>query len=184
MFLPSQSWNIVLMLCPCARHFTLKCLTWLRWKWVPGRTGMVMCTIDKLNAPKWLQDCMLSVDLKLHTNEQFQWPDGKMWSRQMNLQTWYQAIKLQFLRNYRRYTGFYLNSTMPQLTCSSSHTEKGETRVFLWKPHTLGLYQCATPPLYRLVYSYTGFKYEGLLKGISVVESNNTPGPVFSYRLR
>ena len=30
---PSQSWDIVSMLCPWARHFTLKCFTWLRWKW-------------------------------------------------------------------------------------------------------------------------------------------------------
>ena len=29
MFLPSQSWDIVKMLCPWARHFTLKCFTWL-----------------------------------------------------------------------------------------------------------------------------------------------------------
>ena len=27
MFLPSQSWDIVKMVCPWARHFTLKCFT-------------------------------------------------------------------------------------------------------------------------------------------------------------
>ena len=27
---------------------------------------------DKFNAPKWLQDCMLSVELRWHTNEQVQ----------------------------------------------------------------------------------------------------------------
>ena len=27
MFLPSQSWDIVRMFCPWARHFTLKCFT-------------------------------------------------------------------------------------------------------------------------------------------------------------
>ena len=27
---------------------------------------------DKFNARKWLQDCMLSVELKLHTNQQVQ----------------------------------------------------------------------------------------------------------------
>ena len=43
---PSQSWDIVPMLCPWARHFTLKCFIWLRWKWVPGRTEMKMCTIS------------------------------------------------------------------------------------------------------------------------------------------
>ena len=34
--------------CPWARHFTLKCFTWLRWKWVPGRTEMAMCTISSM----------------------------------------------------------------------------------------------------------------------------------------
>ena len=48
MFIPSQSWDIVKMLCPWARHFTLKCFTWLRWKWVPGRTAMAMCTISSM----------------------------------------------------------------------------------------------------------------------------------------
>ena len=38
MFIPSQSWDIVSRLCPSVRHFTLKCFTWLGWKWVPGRT--------------------------------------------------------------------------------------------------------------------------------------------------
>ena len=33
---------------------------------------------DKFNAPKRLQDCMLSVELKWHTNEQVQLPGGKM----------------------------------------------------------------------------------------------------------
>ena len=28
------------------------------------------------NATKWLQDCMHSVELKWHTNEQVQWPGG------------------------------------------------------------------------------------------------------------
>ena len=32
----------------------------------------------KFNAPKRLQDCMLSVELKWHTNEQVQRPGGKM----------------------------------------------------------------------------------------------------------
>ena len=29
-------------------------------------------------APKWLQDCMLSVGLRWHTIEQVQWPGVKM----------------------------------------------------------------------------------------------------------
>ena len=34
---------------------------------------------DEFNAPTWLRDCVLSVcvELKWHTNEQVQWPDGK-----------------------------------------------------------------------------------------------------------
>ena len=48
MFLSSQSWDIVAMLCPWAKHFTLKWFTWLRWKWVPGRTEMAICTISSM----------------------------------------------------------------------------------------------------------------------------------------
>ena len=48
MFLPSHSWDIVSMVCYWARHFTLKFFTWLRWKWVLGRTEMVMCTISSM----------------------------------------------------------------------------------------------------------------------------------------
>ena len=48
MFLRSQSWDIVKMVCPWATHFILKCFTWLRWKWVPGRTEMAMCTISSM----------------------------------------------------------------------------------------------------------------------------------------
>ena len=47
-YLPSQYWDIVSMLRPRARHFILKCFTWLRWKWVPGRTEMAMCTIRSM----------------------------------------------------------------------------------------------------------------------------------------
>ena len=40
---------------------------------------MAMCTnvYDTFNAPKWLQDCMLTGKLKWHTNEVVQWPWGK-----------------------------------------------------------------------------------------------------------
>ena len=48
MFLPFQSRDIVKMLCPWAWHFTLKCFTWLRWKWVHGRTEMAMCTMSSM----------------------------------------------------------------------------------------------------------------------------------------
>ena len=50
MFLLSQYWDIVSMLCPWTRHFTLKCYTWLRWKRVglPGRTEMAMYMISSM----------------------------------------------------------------------------------------------------------------------------------------
>ena len=48
MFLPSQYWDIVSMLCHWARHLTLKSCTWLRWKWVPGMTEMTMCMISSM----------------------------------------------------------------------------------------------------------------------------------------
>ena len=48
MFLPSQYWDIVSVLCPWARHLTLKCFTWLRWKWVLSRTEMEMCMISSM----------------------------------------------------------------------------------------------------------------------------------------
>ena len=77
MFLPSQSWDIVSMLCPWARHLTLKCFTLTQVKtstwW--DRDGNVY---DNFNAPKWLQDCMLYVDLKWHTTKQVQWPGSTM----------------------------------------------------------------------------------------------------------
>ena len=31
---------------------------------------------DEFNTPKWLQDCMLPVELKWYMNEQAQWPEG------------------------------------------------------------------------------------------------------------
>ena len=36
------------------------------------------CFDGVFNAPKWLQDCMLSLTLRWHTNEQVQWPGGDM----------------------------------------------------------------------------------------------------------
>ena len=65
-------------LCPWARHLTLNCFTWLRWKWVPVRTEMAMC--------------MISVKLKWQTNEQVQWPGGK--NVKVGWNTWYQTINL------------------------------------------------------------------------------------------
>ena len=47
-FLPSQCWDIVKMLCRLARHLNLKCFTWPRWKGVPGRSEMAMCTISSM----------------------------------------------------------------------------------------------------------------------------------------
>ena len=48
MFPPAQYGDIVKMCCPWARHFTLKCFTWLRWQWVPGRTEIAMCAISSM----------------------------------------------------------------------------------------------------------------------------------------
>ena len=31
---------------------------------------------DKYIAPKWLQDCMICVELKWHMDEQVEWPGG------------------------------------------------------------------------------------------------------------
>ena len=47
-FLPSQYWDIVSMLCPWARHFTPTCLTRFRCKWASGRTEIAMCTISSM----------------------------------------------------------------------------------------------------------------------------------------
>ena len=80
-FLPSQSWDIVSKLCHWARHSTLNCFIWLKWNRVSGRTEMAMCT-------RWLQNCILSLGLKWHTDEQVQWPGSRMQSRLMGLQTW------------------------------------------------------------------------------------------------
>ena len=38
MLLSAQRWTLFRCLCHWAKHFTIKCFTWLRWKWVPGRT--------------------------------------------------------------------------------------------------------------------------------------------------
>ena len=70
MFLSFQYWDIALMLCLWARHFTFKCFTWIRWK----NEYLVGSVYDQVNVPKWLQNCMLSVESKWHTNEQVQWP--------------------------------------------------------------------------------------------------------------
>ena len=48
MFFPFKYWDIVKMVCSWARHFALKCFTWLRWKWVPGWTVIAMCMISSM----------------------------------------------------------------------------------------------------------------------------------------
>ena len=47
MFLPSLYWDIS-MLCHWAMYLTPQCFTWLRQKWVPGRTEMAMCMISSM----------------------------------------------------------------------------------------------------------------------------------------
>ena len=44
----------------------------LRWKWVPGRTEMAMCMLSSMRRNGW-NDCMLSVELRWHTNKKVQW---------------------------------------------------------------------------------------------------------------
>ena len=46
-------------------------------------------------ASKWLQECMLSMELKWHTNEQVQWPGGK--NVKVGWNTWYQTINMFLL---------------------------------------------------------------------------------------
>ena len=106
MFLPSQ----ILGQCPCARHLILKCFTWFRLKWVPGRTEMTICT-------KWLQGCLLSFELKWHTNGQIQWPviGLQIWHQRINrhlyLLTWILFCKA------KRHILAYLYSKRIKLTC-------------------------------------------------------------------
>ena len=56
-------WDIVSMLCPWVKHFTLTCFTWLRCKWVLGRKEMAMCMISSMR-----------FKLKWNMTEQVQWP--------------------------------------------------------------------------------------------------------------
>ena len=49
---------------------------------------------DEFNAPKRLQDCMLSVELKWHTNEQVQGEDVKSADRSSDLISDYKPAPL------------------------------------------------------------------------------------------
>ena len=46
MFFPLNIGTLFSMLCPLERHFILACFTWLKCKWVPGRTEKAMCAIS------------------------------------------------------------------------------------------------------------------------------------------
>ena len=63
-FLPFQSWDIVSMLCQNDSLDSGANVYLVRPSWY-DRDGSVY---DKSNAPKWLQDYMLSEELKWHTN--------------------------------------------------------------------------------------------------------------------
>ena len=67
LFLPSQYWHIVSMFCHWARHLTIKCLTWLGWKWVPGTTEMTMCMISSIRRKVCRTVALLM--LRWHTDE-------------------------------------------------------------------------------------------------------------------
>ena len=82
------------MACPWARHFTLKCFTRFRCKWVPGR---IEITIRTIRSMRW-KNGTISAQLKWHTKEHVQWPDGAMWNRLMSIQSWYDNIDLHLLR--------------------------------------------------------------------------------------
>ena len=70
---PLQHWDILVsMLCPWARHPTLKCFTSLRCNWVPG-TEMVII-VRQITSTTCRQCCMLPGEVKWYRNEQVQWP--------------------------------------------------------------------------------------------------------------
>ena len=85
MFLPSQYRNINSMLCPWASHLTIKCFTWLRWKWVPGRKKMAMFMINSMRQKSCRTVCS-------PWNEQVEWPGGE--NVKFGWNTWYQTINL------------------------------------------------------------------------------------------
>ena len=72
---------------------------------------------ETFNAPKWLHDCMLSVELRWHTNEQAQWPGGKLQSRVIGLQTWYQTISLHIYLHRCVSRVLLITWRLPLITC-------------------------------------------------------------------
>ena len=57
--------------CLCPLYLTLTCFTRFRWKWVPGRAEMTMCTISSMR-----RNCCRTVCSTWslnHTNKQIQW---------------------------------------------------------------------------------------------------------------
>ena len=67
---------------PMDRHFTFTCFTLLR-RIRSNRDGNVYV---RFNAPEWLQDCMPSVELKWHMNEQVEGSGRELCSRMVSLQ--------------------------------------------------------------------------------------------------
>ena len=63
----------------CVRHFTPKCFTLLRCKWVPGGREMAI-VVGQVTSATWLQCCMLPGELKWYMDEQVQWP-GIIWCK-------------------------------------------------------------------------------------------------------
>ena len=85
------------MLCPWARQFTLKCFTWLRWKWEPGRTYMVMCTISSMHRNSFRTVCSQwswnGTRMKMSSDQGGGGARCKN-SRIICFQIWYQIINL------------------------------------------------------------------------------------------
>ena len=73
MFLPSQSWGIVSMLCPWARHRTLQYLNEAKMSTYMVGQRWQCVRYNKFNEPKWLRNgckTVCSVELKWYTNKQ------------------------------------------------------------------------------------------------------------------
>ena len=60
---------------------------------------------------------MLSVELRWHTNEQVQWPGGKLQSRVIGLQTWYQTISLHIYLHRCVSRVLLITWRLPLITC-------------------------------------------------------------------
>ena len=96
-FSPLNLGTLLRMLCPWARHFTLKCFTWLRWEWVPGRTEMAMCTISSMRRNGCRTVCSPWSWNGTRMNRS---SDQGVRCRMIGLQTWYHTMNLHLYLFY------------------------------------------------------------------------------------